>query len=126
MMQRLDSIQALLETIHTQGAQMAFSVQAELDALETQVGELETVADSSMATMDGIKAILDKIIAEGGDVRGKLVEFRDRLEVKEQALVAANLRNTIAEDEEPGPEPEPEPEPGPEPIGRGRGKGKGR
>jgi len=64
----------------------------ELDELIVQVAETQSVEESVIIILDGIKAQIDALIAELELEKvdtAKLVELRDNLDASEQALAAA-------------------------------------
>ena len=82
---------------------------AELDTLVAKVTALETVEESAIVLLQGLKAALDEAIA-AGDVQ-TLQALSDRLAADTQKLADAILANTLAEPLPPEPAPEPAPEP---------------
>jgi predicted RNA-binding Zn ribbon-like protein len=71
----------------------------ELDTLKTEVAETNTVIDSAIILIKGIKAKLDAAIASGDPAA--LTSLSDSLNSKQSELAAAITENTPAENEPP-------------------------
>jgi outer membrane murein-binding lipoprotein Lpp len=65
-------------------------IMAKLDDLETEVGEMETVVESAIVLIKGLR---DEIVAAGTD-QAKLAALVGRLDAKGQALAEAVAANT--------------------------------
>jgi small-conductance mechanosensitive channel len=85
---QLSNIQSYLRYLTKEINKMS----VELDELIVQVAETQSVEESVIIILDGIKAQIDALIAELELEKvdtAKLVELRDNLDASEQALAAA-------------------------------------
>lgn len=70
---------------------------ATLDSLADRVTQIETVGDSAIALLNGLKEALDAAIA-GGDMAA-VAELSARLSAQTDELAEAVAKNTLAENE---------------------------
>lgn len=96
ILQRLDA----LEQAVTDLKQEKHAMSEELDTLIARVSEIETVADSAIELLGGLKQELDDALASS-DPPAALAALSERLELQTQELADAITANTPAADEPP-------------------------
>jgi hypothetical protein len=84
---------SLLDNLLTEIRKMS----ATLDSLADRVTQIETVGDSAIALLNGLKEALDAAIA-GGDMAA-VAELSARLSAQTDELAEAVAKNTLAENE---------------------------
>ena len=85
---QLSRIESILQNLELEVIEMS----VELDQLIVQVGETESVEESVITLLQGIKARIDELVAEELDLeatKAKLVELSTDLDASEKAVADA-------------------------------------